>query len=420
ATGAVEGSGWGILAYEPSADKLLVLQAEKHQNLTLWGVIPLLVCDVWEHARNGAKQTVDAHYKNTDCQAYVDFREVIARDDIDAIGIASPDHWHVPMAVAAVKSGKDVCVEKPLGVSVEQDRLCRDVVERYNRVFQYGTEARSFAVCRLGAELVRNGRIGEIREIRVKGPNPSIPGVSRTLKPVPKGLEYDLWLGPAPWRPYTGCPERGDNWYCVYDYALGLIAGWAAHPLDLMQWAYDTRPTGLWEVEGTGEFDTRGCNDTLINWNIAFQFANGVKMTLFSTDGFSGTGKAKSVQFEEHPRLAPMGNYAQLIGTEGWVAINYGGLACEPESLSTSVLGPNEIHLPVSEGQERNFVKCVRTRETPVSNLYDAVQTDLISHLGDIAFRVGRKFTWDPINEEILNDEDASKHLTRAMRSPWT
>ncbi len=367
------------------------------------------VCDVWEHVRDGAKQTVDAHYKNTDCRTYVDFREVIARDDIDAIGIASPDHWHVPMTVAAVKAGKDVCVEKPLGVSVEEDQICREVVNRYDRVFQYGTEARAMAACRLGAELVRNGRIGEIREIRVKSPD-SAPGGSRTPKPVPVGLEYDLWLGPAPWRPYSGCPDNGNSWYHVYDYSLGHIAGWAAHPLDLLQWAYDTHLTGPWEVEGTGQIDTKGCNDAVYDFDVDFRLANGVKMKLF----------AAGVKTEEDPRLAGRNDYAHLIGTEGWIALYYGGMMCEPDSLSKSVLGPNDVRLPVSDGQERNFIKCVRTRETPVSNLDDAVRSDLISHVGNIAIRVGRKITWDPLTEQIINDEDASRHLTRAMRDPWS
>ena len=366
------------------------------------------VCDVWKGVRDRAKGAVDAHYKNADCKTYLDFRELLARGDVDAVGIASPDHWHVPMAVAAARAGKDVCVEKPLGVSIAQDLFCRDVIKRYDRVFQYGTEARARASCRLGAELVRSGKIGQIREIRVKSPN-SAPGGSRTPKPVPKELDYDLWLGPAPWRPYSGCPDNGPSWYHVYDYALGFIAGWGAHPLDLLQWAFDTHLAGTWEVEGSGTISTGGANDAVHNWDARIQFSGGVTMSYWAT----------GVPKQEHPRLAKLDNYAQLIGTEGWIAIYYADMACEPESLRTATLGPDDVHLPVSRGQETNFIECVRTRQTPVSHIDDAVRSDIISHVCDIAVRSGRKIKWDPLEEEIIDDPEASRMLTRAMREPW-
>jgi len=366
------------------------------------------VCDVWEGVRRKAKQVVDAHYKNFDCRAYVDFRDLLARDDIDAVGIASPDHWHVPMAVAAARAGKDVCVEKPLGVSVVQDQICRETIKRYDRVFQYGTEARAMAACRLGCELVRSGRIGPIREIRVKAPN-SVQGGSDVPIPLPKELDYDLWLGPAPWRRYTGCPAGGPNWFHVYDYALGFIAGWGAHPLDLLQWAFDTHLAGTWEVEGSGVIPAQGCNDAVIDWDVRIQFSSGIKMTYWA----NGLAKA------EDPRLAKLGNYAQLIGADGWIAVYYGGMHCQPDSLRSVPLGPDDVHLPVSHGQERNFIQCVRTRQKPVSNIDDAVRSDIVSHVCDIAIRSRRKITWDPAKEEIISDEDASRMLTRAMRAPW-
>ncbi len=366
------------------------------------------VCDVWKGVRNRAKKAVDSHYKNSDCRAYTDFRELLARGDIDAVGIASTDHWHVPMSIAAAKAGKDVCVEKPLGVSVAQDQMCREVIKRYDRVFQYGTEARASAACRLGCELVRNGRIGKIREIRVKAPN-SVRGGSTVVKPVPKDLAYDLWLGPAPWRPYTGCPDKGSNWFHVYDYAIGFIAGWGAHPLDLLQWAFDTHRAGIWEVEGTGVIPTQGCNDVVIDWDVRIQFSSGVKMTYWAT----------GIPKDEHPRLAKLNNYAQLIGTEGWVAVYYANMLCEPESLRTTSLSSNDVRLPVSRGQERNFIECVQTRETPVSNIDDAVRSDIVSHISQIAIRSGHKITWDPAKEEIIGDAKATRMLTRAMREPW-
>ncbi len=378
------------------------------EQLTIPEAQVVAVCDVWKRVRDKSKGFIDAHYKNSDCKACVDFRELLARDDIDAVGIASPDHWHVPMTIAAAKAGKDVSVEKPLGVSVAEDQACREVVKRYDCVFQYGTEARARDACRLGAELVRSGRLGDIREIRVKSPN-SRRGGSRTPKPVPSELEYDLWLGPAPWRPYSGCPDRGPNWFHVYDYALGFVAGWGAHPLDLLQWAFDTHLAGNWEVEGTGIIPTQGCNDAMIDWDVSMRFANGVKMSYW----------AAGVRKEEPPRLAKLGNYAQIIGTEGWIAIYYANMCCEPESLREAPLKPDDLRLTVSRGQERNFIECVRTRKTPVAHIDDAVHSDTISHISDIAVRCGRKIVWDPVKEQIIGDEEASRMLTRAHREPW-
>jgi len=366
------------------------------------------VCDVWEHARDKAKQTIDAKYENSDCRAYGDFREILERDDIDAVSIGSTDHWHVPMTVMAAKAGKDVCVEKPLGVSVAEDLTCREVIKRYDRVFQYGTEARSSGACRLAAELVRNGRIGKIREIRVKAPD-SRPGGSHAAQPVPKTLDYDLWLGPAPWRPYCGQAAGGNGWWHDYDYAIGFIAGWGAHPLDLLQWAFDTHLAGTWEVEGTRVIPDQGRNNVVMGWDATLRFSGGVKMSYWAT----------GVPKDEHPRLRQLGNYAQLIGDDGWIAIYYASMDCEPRSLRDVPLGPNEIRLPVSQGQEKNFIECVKTRRTPVSNIDDAVHSDIISHICEIAIRAGRKITWDPVKEEIIGDADASRRLSRARRDPW-
>ena len=378
------------------------------EQLTCADAQVVAVCDVWRTRRVAAKKIVDGHYGNGDCKAYNDFREILDRGDIDAVGIATPDHWHVPMTVMAAKAGKDVCVEKPLGVSVQQDLTCREVIRRYDRVFQYGTEARAMAACRLGCELVRSGRIGRVREIRVKAPN-SIRGGSTAPSPVPDDLDYELWLGPAPWRPYTGCPAKGPHWFHVYDYALGFIAGWGAHPLDLLLWAFDSHLQGTWEVEGTGVIPTEGTNDAVIDWDVRINFARGVTMSYWAT------GLPK----DEDPRLGKLGNYAQLIGTDGWIAVYYGGMVAETESLGKTPLGPNDVRLPVSQGQERNFIECVRTRQTPVSHVDDAVRSDIISHVSDIAIRTERKITWDPVKEEIIGDAAATRMLTRGMRDPW-
>ena len=345
-------------------------------------------CDVWKDRRE--------RWAKRGGKAYADFRELLAQDDIDAVAIATPDHWHVPTAVAAAKAGKDMYIEKPLGVSVWEDQVCRQMVKRYGRMFQYGTQQRSSGHCRFGCELVRSGRIGEIREVHVIAPN-SGPGGNAKPLPVPEGLDYDMWLGPAPWTPYTGCPRGGGSWYHVYDYAIGFIAGWGAHPLDILVWGWDTHLAGNWEVEGTGFIPTEGRNDVVCNWDVRIRFANGVKMT-----------------------FKPGGNYTKFVGTEGWIGISRGGIQAEPKSLLKERIGPNDVHLPVSRrGHGGNFADAVRTRVTPVSNIDDAVRSDIISHVSDIAIRMGRTIVWDPVKEQIVGDEAASRMLRRPLRSPW-
>jgi glucose-fructose oxidoreductase len=328
--------------------------------------------------------------------AYGDFRELLAREDIDAVVVATPDHWHVPIANAAARVGKDAYVEKPLGISVLHDQSCRAAFKKYGRVFQYGTQQRSSRHCRFGCELVRSGRIGKVHTIEVVAPN-GISGGSTDEIPVPPDLDYNLWLGPAPMAPYTAdrCTNLGA--YHIYDYALGFIAGWGAHPLDILQWGYDTHKAGVAEFEGTGDIPTEGLFNTVINWNVRIQYAGGLKIT-----------------------FTPGGDSTKFIGDEGWVQVRRAGIDAEPKSLLTSTIGAGDVHLPESNNHAQNFVDCVKSRETPVSNLDDAFHSDLISHMGDICIRTGRKIRWDPVKEEILGDEEASRMLSRPLRPPWT
>jgi glucose-fructose oxidoreductase len=346
------------------------------------------VCDVWKDRR-------DRWAEKAGCPAYADFRELLARDDVDAVCVASTDCWHVHHAVAAARAGKDAYVEKPLGVSIREDQICRDVFQRYERIFQYGTQQRSSAHCRFGCELVRSGYIGEVKELLVIAPD-SHPGGSPAPQPVPEGLDYEMWLGPAPWQPYCGQAVGGEGWWHDYDYAIGFIAGWGAHPLDILVWGYDTHLTGPWELEGTALIPYEGRNDVVMHWDVHIEFANGVKMD-----------------------FRPGGDYTQFTGTEGWVGISRGGIKAQPESLLQVKLKPDDVHLIESRSQGGNFIEAVKSRSPAVSNVEDAVHSDIISHVSDIAIRSGRKITWDPAKEEIVGDEAASRRLIRAWREPW-
>jgi len=357
-------------------------------------------CDPVKERREGQAALIDKHYASRSdkdtykgCKAYNDFRELLARDDIDAVVIATPDHWHVPIALAAVKAGKDVYVEKPLGISVAQNKALREAVHRYGAVFQYGTQQRCFSThCAFGCELVRNGYIGELKAIHVVAPDGGTGG-NPTPQPVPEGLDYDMWLGPAPVTPYTHDRVFGTGRYFVYDYSLGFIAGWGAHPLDIAHWGYPYIPV---EYEGTGVIPTEGLFDTIVNWDVRGRYASGAEFT-----------------------LKPGGDKTTFVGTEGWVAPSRGGISAEPESLVKVRIKPDEIHLLQDTHHYRNFLNAVLSRTTPASDIDSAVQSDFISHLGDIAIRTRRKITWDPKTEQIVGDEAAARMLTRPMRSPW-
>jgi predicted dehydrogenase len=358
------------------------------RNLIGSGGQPIAASDPWKDRRERWAGQING-------TPYADFREMLARDDLDAVAVASTDCWHVHHTVAAAKAGKDVYCEKPLGICIREDLICRQVVRRYDRVFQYGTQQRSSAHCRYGCELVRSGYIGEVKELLVIAPDSS-PGNSTKPVPLPEGLDYDMWLGPAPWRPYCGQATGGNAWWHDYEYAIGFIAGWGAHPLDILQWGYDTHKTGPWEVEGTATIPETGRNNVVMKWDVNLQFANGVKM-----------------------EFRPGGNYTQFTGTEGWIGISRGGIKADPPSLLEIKLKPDDVHLPESRNHGGNFIESVKNRQDAASNIDDAVRSDIISHVSEIAIRMGRKITWDPAKEEIVGDEQASRMLARAYREPW-
>ena len=334
-------------------------------------------------------------------KAYDDWRELLADPGIDAVAIASPDHWHVPLTIAAARAGKDMFTEKPLGVSIAEDLACRRAVCRYGRIFQYGTQQRSMGHCRFGCELVRNGLIGELREIQVHCPD-GRPGGSWGERPVPPDLDYEMWLGPAPWRPYMGQATGGGGWYFTYDYSIGWIAGWGAHPLDILVWGFDTHLAGKWEVEGTGFIDRAGRNDAVCNWRVRIQFGNGVRLTF--------RPQADGDRFRD---------YTRFVGTRGWVGISRDGLDAEPASLLKEQIQPGMIRLPESRSVGKNFIDAVRSRRDPVSNIDDAVRSDIISHVSDIAIRLGRKVVWDSAAERFVGDDEATRMTSRAAREPW-
>jgi len=355
------------------------------------------VCDVDTNNLNKARDIVNQKYGNQDCATYKDFREVIARDDIDAVMISTPDHWHVPIAIAAAKAGKDVECEKPT-LTVAEGRALVETMKRYGRIFQWSTEDRSVYEYHRMCELVRNGRIGEVHTVHVELPSgPHNPGDPTPL-PVPEGLDYEMWLGPARWAPYTK-DKIHYHWRWIQAYSGGQLADWGAHLLDGAQWGNNTEHTGPVEVEGKGVFCTGGLYDTAKEYRIEYKYANGVKLIV--------TSGTPSLKFE---------------GSEGWIG-NRGWrapLQAEPKSVLDSVIGPNEIHLYTCKGgEQRNFLDCVKSRKDCYFPPEIGQRCFTIAHIGNISMLLGRKLRWDPDKEQFVNDEQANRMLSRPMRSPW-
>ena len=368
--------------------------------LEVEGSRSVAVCDAFKSRREAAAAAVNQKYAGKKksgqykgCASYEDFRDLLGDPGIDAVVIATPDHWHVPIALEAARAGKDFYVEKPLGVSIAQNKALRSSVHRYGNIFQYGTQQRCFNThCALACELVRNGYLGKIREIHVEAP-PGSGGGSLEPVPVPEGFNYNLWLGPAPERPYTRDRCTNSGTYHIYDNSLGFIAGWGAHPLDVMHWGYPQIPI---EYEGTGVIPRTGLFNTVTNWNVRGRFADGTAFT-----------------FKDGP------DKTTFVGDEGWVAASRGGIDAHPKSLLNVVIKPDEIHLLQNINHYQDFVNCVASRRPTSSPIDSAVQSDFVSHLSDIAIRTGRKIRWDPVREEIMGDAMATAMQGRPMRAPW-
>ncbi len=374
-----------------------------------WDFLPLpevqvvATCDPFRSRREQWAARVNETYAQragagtyTACRPYRDFREMLEREDLDGVVIATHDGWHVPAALACVRAGVDVYVEKPLGVTVEQDRMLREAVHRYGAVFQYGTQQRSMAHCRLGCELIRNGRVGEIRSIEVTAPQGWGGGATEPL-PVPDDLDYDLWLGPTPWSPYTAdrCVNRGS--FFVYDNSIGFLGGWGAHPLDILDWAYGAPDRVPVDFEGVGVIPTEGLYDTVATWDVRCRYADGTPLAFRS-------GEADLTRF---------------VGTEGWIGISRGGLTAEPLSLLAPPIRADERRLPESPHHAADYVRAIRTRIPAVSDIDSAVRSDTISLLSDIAIRTGSHVRWDPARETILGNEPARRMLARSPRPPY-
>jgi len=370
----------------------------------------IAVCDVDAARRRTAVEEINNHYRSEDCAQYNDFRDLIARDDIDTLCISVPDHWHSITAIMGLRAGKDIYGEKPLALTIAQGRDLVEAVNRYGCVWQTGSWQRSTEHFRFACELVRNQRIGRLQRIEVGigfgfnpgGGRPTVSHIDpQPPMPVPDSFDYEAWLGPAPWAPYT---QNRCHWNFrwLLDYSGGQVTDWGAHHIDIAHWGMDCDETGPVEIHGTGLFPKDGLWDAAFDYEFECRYANGLTMYVGSNNHYR-----QGVRF---------------IGDRGWVHVTRGGISTEPESVLKGKIGPDEIHLTRPsgdhrQGHRRDFLDCVKTRAQTISPVEVGHRSVTVAHLGNIAMILGRKIKWDPKREIILDDLTANRMLSRPIRS---
>lgn len=357
------------------------------------GVRVVAVCDVDSvHLDEGAAVF------GPECAKYHDFRELLDRRDIDAVVIGTPDHWHAYIAIAAMKAGKDVYCEKPLTLTVDQGKKLVQVAKETGAVFQVGSQQRSDARFRLACELVRNGRIGRIKRVTTHLPTGPTGGPFQ-VQPAPKDLDWDMWLGPAPWTAYIKERTHGTfRWWL--EYSGGMLTDWGAHHNDIAQWGLGMDQSGPVSVEASGQPAAicPTCYNTFPAFNVLYRYAGGVEL-LCTNEGENG------IQFD---------------GEEGWIFVNRETIRASDERLLKDPLPANAQRLYVSGDHMQNFVDCIRTRKPTICTAEVGHRSASVCHLANISLRLGgRRLQWDPRKETIVGDAEAAQFLKRPARGRW-
>ncbi|MDF7799728.1 Gfo/Idh/MocA family oxidoreductase [Pontiellaceae bacterium B1224] len=369
--------------------------------LHLDGTRLLAVCDVDQKHRNTAKKTIDDKYGNTDCTTYNDYRELLARDDIDAVFHALPDHWHGIICVAAANAGKDIYGQKPLARTIAEGRAIVDAVERNGIIWQTGSQQRSDGRFRLACELVRNGRLGKIKFAEARLPAGK-GGGNPTPTPVPEGFDFDMWLGPAPSQPHRnlGSPHGGGmhwNWRWLRDFSGGQITDWSGHNIDIAHWGLGLDRTGPVEISGTGSIPDSGLFNVITDFNFDLKYADG---SLLKVTSKYGAG-------------------VRFVGEEGELLVTRGKIEASNPAILKDPIPSNGIHLYQSRDHYQNFVDCVRSRKETICPAEVGHRSISAGLLGEMAIYTGRTLKWNPDTETFIGDPVASGLLTRAYREPW-
>jgi len=359
------------------------------------------VCDVDSKHLAGAKQTVDAANKNSDCRTYGDFREFLEKEKLDAVSIALPDHWHGIIYTEAVNKKLNVYGEKPICRTINDGKTIVAAVKKNNIIWQTGSWQRSQPHFRRGAELVINGRIGKVKYIEVGLPDGGRGIGTPPVQEVPPELNWEMWLGPAPKVPYRGVSHW--DWRWILDYSGGQLTDWAGHHIDIANWGAGLEYTGPAEISGTGVYPTEGLYNVPVEYDFLCKYADGIEM-----------------------RVANASRLKHGMGTTwhgdlGWIHTDRGNIltASDPKILD-EVIGENEIHLYRSDNHWQNFVDSVRTGTPAIAPIEPAYRAISVGLLGEIAMTTGQTIHWDPVTETIAGNERASRLLSRPYRKPWT
>lgn len=356
------------------------------------------VCDVDTTRREAAKKTIEEHYSkqnNQDykgCTEYKDFRELIQRKDIDAVCIATPDHWHAITAITAADAGKDIYCEKPLSLTIYEARAMVKAARRNNRVFQTGSMQRSSSEFHKACELVRNGRIGKIQQVIVDV-GPSSKWCDLPEEEMEPGLDWNFWLGPAPKRAYNsvlsprGVHKHFPNWRNYREYSGGMMTDWGAHHFDIAQWGLGMDESG--PVEIIPPEDPKAAK------GVKYVYANGVEVI---------HGDSGGVLF---------------VGTEGKILVNRGKFKADPEKLAEDPIPENGVHLYKSTNHQQDFLSCIRSRKRPICDVEVGCRSVTVCHLGNLAYWNHRRLKWDPAKEQFVGDAETNTWLNPPKRGPW-
>lgn len=349
------------------------------------------VCDVDRDRMAAAKKTVGA------CDEYQDFRPILDRQDIDAVMIGTPDHWHAAITVMGCQAGKDVYCEKPLCRTIEEGRKMVEAARRYERVVQMGTQYRSIAVTRQACEWVRNGRLGNVRTVRLSHPsNPVYPNEPPSQPP--PNLDWDLWLGPAPWAPYH--PKRCHfSFRYFFDYGSGYVADNGVHMFSVVSWAMGADATGPVKIEATGRAEPNSLYDVPVDLRVRLEFADPQFEMIWEQPG-----KGK-LDLEFVGSQATLNGFWEFKVTQG--------------QADLSPTRPGEIQLERSDDHFRNWLDCIASRRRPVMDVETGHRVTSWSHLGNIAYRLRRPLRWDPAAERFPDDDEANRLLHVSYREPW-
>lgn len=363
------------------------------------GVQVVSVCDVDKKNRDKASGIVGVAYYNHDCTSHLDYREFLAKEKLDAVGIALPDHWHGIIYTAVANAGLDVYAEKPLCRTIDDGKEIVKAVEKNDIVWQTGSMQRSSGEFFRAVQLVRNGIIGNIKYVEVGLPNGNRDKMAPPSTEIPEGLDWDMWVGPAPSVPFRGVYHW--NWRWIMDYSGGQLTDWAGHHIDIALWGTDLEHTGPVEIVGTGNYPRKGIYNTPVEYDIMNTFENGLKMRV-----------ANSSKLEH-------GGGATFYGSEGWINVDRGRLiASDPKLLEAEI--PENGYMPYrSRNHFSNFTECVKSRKEPIVPARTGLRAISVALLGEIAMLTERKIKWDPEKMEIIGDDMASRLLKRPYRKPW-